>query len=62
MKQAKFQRLQDQSQIKQCVTFEARRHFRKKMREYLRDKINQLATHCKNKIIRDLHRKINQFK
>jgi hypothetical protein len=44
------------------VTFEARRHFMKKMREYLSNKINQLATHSKNKIIRDLYRGIHQIK
>jgi prefoldin subunit 5 len=32
------------------------------MREYLKDKINELATNSKNKNIRDLYRGINGFK
>jgi hypothetical protein len=31
-------------------------------REYLKDKINELATNCKNKNIRDLYRGIDKFK
>jgi hypothetical protein len=31
-------------------------------REYLKDKINELATNSKNKNIRDLYRGINSFK
>jgi hypothetical protein len=30
--------------------------------EYLRDKINELATNSKNKNIRDLYRGVNEFK
>jgi hypothetical protein len=30
--------------------------------EYLKDKINELATNSKNKIIRELYRGINAFK
>jgi hypothetical protein len=33
-----------------------------KMREYLKDKINELATNSKNKNIRDLYRGTNEFK
>jgi hypothetical protein len=33
-----------------------------KKREYLKDKINELATNSKNKHIRDLYRGINEFK
>jgi hypothetical protein len=44
------------------VRCEASRHFRNKKREYLKDKINELATDSKNKNIRDLYRGINEFK
>jgi hypothetical protein len=37
------------------------RHFRNKKREYLRGKINELATNSKNKNIRALYRGINEF-
>jgi hypothetical protein len=40
------------------VRREASRYFRNTKREYLKDKINELATNSKNKI-RDLHRGIN---
>jgi hypothetical protein len=40
----------------------ASRHFRNKKLEYLKDKINELATNNKNKNIRDLYRGINKFK
>jgi hypothetical protein len=35
---------------------EASRHFRNKKREYLKDKINDLATNIKNWNMRDLYR------
>jgi hypothetical protein len=35
------------------VRHEASRHFRNKKREYLKGKINELATNSKNKNIRD---------
>jgi hypothetical protein len=38
------------------------RTFRKKKREYLKDKINMLETNNKNKNIRDLYRGTNEFK
>jgi hypothetical protein len=42
------------------VRREASRHFRNKIRDYLKDKINELPTSTKNKNIRDLYRgKIN---
>jgi hypothetical protein len=44
------------------VRHKASRHFRNKKREYLKDKINELATNSKNKNIRDLYRGINKFK
>jgi hypothetical protein len=37
-------------------------HFRNKKLEYLKDKINELATNSKNKSIRDLYRRIYNFK
>jgi hypothetical protein len=44
------------------VRCEASRYFRNKKREYLKDKINELATNSKNKNIRDLYSGINGFK
>jgi hypothetical protein len=44
------------------VRHEASRYFRNKKWEYLKDKINELATYSKNKNIRDLYRGINEFK
>jgi hypothetical protein len=44
------------------VRREASRYFRNKKREYLKDKINGLATNSMNKNIRNLYRGINQFK
>jgi hypothetical protein len=41
------------------VGSEASRHFRNKKREYLKDKISELAMNSKNKNIRDLYRGIN---
>jgi hypothetical protein len=41
---------------------ETSRHFRNKKREYLKDKIDELATNSKNRNIRDLYRGINYFK
>jgi hypothetical protein len=55
--------LQDPSEVNEDnlnnVGHEAHRHFRNKMREYLKDKINELAMNSKNKNIRDLYRGIN---
>jgi uncharacterized protein YaaR (DUF327 family) len=65
-KQAKLQWLQDSSETNgdtlKIVRHEASRYFRNKKREYLKDKINELATNSKNKNIRDLYRGINEFK
>jgi hypothetical protein len=44
------------------VKREASKHFRNKRREYLKDRINELATNSKNKNIRNLYRGINKFK
>jgi hypothetical protein len=64
-KEAKLQWLQDPSEINgnnlNNVRCEASKYFRNKMRECLRDKINELATNSKNKNIRDLYRGINEF-
>jgi hypothetical protein len=61
-----LQWLQDPSEINgdnlNNVRREASRHFKIKKREYLKDKINELATNSKNKDIRDLYREINGFK
>jgi hypothetical protein len=64
-KQAKFQWLQNQSQVigdnMDNVRHEASRTFRTKRREYLKNKINDLETNSKNKNIGDLYRGINEF-
>jgi hypothetical protein len=64
--QAKLQWLQDPSEINgdnlNNVRSESSRHFRNKKREYLKDKVNELATNSENKNIRDLYRGINGFK
>jgi hypothetical protein len=64
--QRKFQWLQDPSEINEDnlnnVRREASRHFRNKKREYMKDKINELATNSKNKNIRDIYRGIIGFK
>jgi predicted metallo-beta-lactamase superfamily hydrolase len=65
-KQAKLQWLQDPGKINgdnlNNIRCEASRHFRNKKREYLKNKINQLATNSKNKNSRDLYRVTNEFK
>jgi hypothetical protein len=65
-KQAKLQWLQDQSEINgenlNNIRRETRRHFRNKEREYLKDRIDELATNSANKDIRDLYRRINEYK
>jgi uncharacterized protein (DUF2461 family) len=55
-KQDKLQWLQDNLNNVRC---EASRHFRDKKREYLKDRINELATCSKNKNMTDLYRRIN---
>jgi hypothetical protein len=61
-----LQWLQDPSEINgnnlNNVRCEASKHFRNKKREYLKDKILELATNSKNKNIRDLYRGIIGFK
>jgi hypothetical protein len=44
------------------VRREASRYFRNKKREYLRNKINELAANSKSKNTRDLYTRINEFK
>jgi hypothetical protein len=65
-KQAKLQWLQDSSEINgdnlNNVRREGIRHFRNKKTEYLKDKINELATDSKNMNSRELHRGINEFR
>ncbi|PNF32825.1 hypothetical protein B7P43_G04341 [Cryptotermes secundus] len=65
-KQAKLQCLQDPSELSgdnlNNIRRETSRHFRNKKREYLKDKIDELAMNSKNKNITDLHRGINDFK
>jgi hypothetical protein len=62
-KQAKLQWLQDPNEINwdnlNNVRCETSRYFRNKKRDCLKDKMNELATDSKNKIIRDLYRGIN---
>jgi hypothetical protein len=58
--------LQDPSEANEdnlsYIRREASRPFRKKKREYLRDKINVLESDSKNKDIKNLYRGINKFK
>jgi hypothetical protein len=65
-KQAKLQWLQNPGEINgdnlKNVRREASRHFRIKKKDYLKDKINELAMNSKNKNIRDLYRGTNEFK
>jgi hypothetical protein len=53
-----LQWLQDPREIN-GVNLNNGRFFINKMREYLKNKINELATNSKNKNIRDLYRGIN---
>jgi hypothetical protein len=57
---------QDPSEINgdnlRIVRLEASRYFTNKRTEYLKDRINKLATNGKNKNIRDLYRGINGFR
>jgi hypothetical protein len=65
-KEAKLQWLHYPSEINgdnlNIVRLEGSRHFRNKKGEYLRNKINELATNSKNKNIRVLCRGINELK
>jgi hypothetical protein len=65
-KQAKLLWLQDPSEINgdklNNVRHEANSYFRNKKREYLKDKINELAANSNNKNIRDIYRGITEFK
>jgi hypothetical protein len=61
-----LQWLQDPSELNgdnlNNIRHEASRHFTNKKKEYMKDKIDELATNSKNKNIRDLYRGINYFK
>jgi hypothetical protein len=65
-KQAKLEWLQEPSEVNgdnlKNVRRETNRHFRNKEREYLKGKINDLATNSKNRNVRDLYREINEYK
>jgi hypothetical protein len=65
-KQAKLQWLQDPNEINgdnlNNVRHEVSRHFRNKKREYLENKINELAKNSKNMNTRHIYRGINEFK
>jgi hypothetical protein len=65
-KQAKSQWLQNPNQMNgdnlQNLRCETSKIFRKKKREYLKGKINELEINNKNKNIRDLYRGINEVK
>jgi hypothetical protein len=64
-KHSKLQLLQDPREISRddlnSVRREANRYFRNKKREYLKDKINELATNSKNKNIKNLNGGLNEF-
>jgi hypothetical protein len=61
-----LQWLQDPSEINgdnvNNIRCEANRHIRNIKREYLKEKMNEVASSSKNKNIRDLHRGINYLK
>jgi hypothetical protein len=65
-KQAKLQWLQEPNEINEDnlnnVRCEVSRYFGKKKKEYLKDKIIELAMNSKNKNIKDPYRGINVFK
>jgi hypothetical protein len=65
-KQAKLQLLQVSSEINgdnlNNIRYETSRHFRNKNRQYLKKKTDELAMNSKIKNIRDLYRRINDFK
>jgi hypothetical protein len=62
-KEAKLQWLQEPSEVNgdnlNNIRREASTYFRNEKSEYLKDKMNELATNSKNKNIRDLYRGIN---
>jgi hypothetical protein len=64
--QAKLQCLQDSREINgdnlNNVTREANTHFKNKKMQYMKDRINELATNSKHKNIRDLYTGINTLK
>jgi hypothetical protein len=56
--------LQDPSEINEDnlnnISCETSRHFKNKKKEYLQDKIDEIAMNSKNKNIRDLYRGIKE--
>jgi hypothetical protein len=62
-KEVELQWLQDPSEINgdnlNSIRCETSRHFRNKKRDYFKNKINELATNCKNKYSRNLYKGIN---
>jgi hypothetical protein len=58
--------LQDPSEIKvnnlNNVRHKVSRHFRNEKREYLKERINEVATNSNGNIISDMYRSINEFK
>jgi hypothetical protein len=62
-KQAKLQWLKDPNEVNAAnVGREASIYFKNNKREYPKDRINGLATNSKNKNVRDLYKRIHQFK
>jgi uncharacterized NAD(P)/FAD-binding protein YdhS len=65
-KQSKLQWLQDASEINgdnlNNTRREASTYFRRKKREYMKDKFDELAKNSKHKNITELYRGINKFK
>jgi hypothetical protein len=66
MEQAKLKWLQDPSEMNvdnlHNVRCEVSRHFRDKKSEYLKDRVNEVVSNCKNRNIRDLYRGILEFR
>jgi hypothetical protein len=66
MKADKLQWLQDPGEINgdilNILRCKTSRHVRNKKREYLKDRINELAMNSKNKETRNLYREINELK
>jgi hypothetical protein len=65
-KEAKLQWLQDASQVNldnlNNIRCQANRHYMNKKREYLKGKSNELVRSRRDKDIRNLYRRINEFK
>jgi hypothetical protein len=65
-KQAELQLVRDPSEINKGnlnnARLEANRNFRNEKMDYLQNKFNELATNSKNRNIRHLHGRVNEFK